>query len=252
MKYSKDFFSIKNTILETPEKNQERDIDYIAVIKAFEQATYNSIYLIDYQKGGFEYVSDNPLFLCGHTAEEVKQMGYAFYYDYVIPSDLDLLIKLNTAGFYFYDTIPVNERTEHTISYDFHIKNQEGKILLVNQKLTPLFLTEDGKIWKALCLVSLSTEREAGNVKIYKKGCNKIFRYDFENNFWKTDDKLKLTSREKEILQLSIRGYTTNEMAEFLFVSPDTIKFHRKKLFNKLEVNTISEAIMYVTNNKLI
>ena len=23
--------------------------------------------------------SDNPLFLCGHTADEVRQMGYGFY-----------------------------------------------------------------------------------------------------------------------------------------------------------------------------
>ncbi len=63
---------------------------------------------------------------------------------------------------------------------------------------------------------------------------------------------MKLTDREKEVIHYSIRGYTIKEIAEKIFVSPDTVKFHRKKLFEKLDVANISEAIRYVTNNKLI
>ncbi|SIS47929.1 regulatory protein, luxR family [Zobellia uliginosa] len=248
----KDFFSFKNSVGEIPKENQGQALDYLEAIKAFSRATYKSIYVIDYQKRGFEYVSDNPLFLCGHTAEEIKEMGYAFYFKYVVKSDLDLLIKINKVGFEFYDRIPLEERKEHTISYDFHIKNQEGKIILINQKLTPIFLTANGKIWKAVCIVSLSAERQAGNIKIYKKGNHKIFKYNLEGDFWKADEKIKLSSREKEILQLSTRGLTINEIAESIYVSPDTVKFHRRKLFDKLEVTNISEAIMYATNNKLI
>jgi DNA-binding CsgD family transcriptional regulator len=41
-------------------------------------------------------------------------------------------------------------------------------------------------------------------------------------------------------------------MAESIFVSPDTVKFHRRKLFEKLDVSNISEAIVYTINNNLI
>ncbi len=34
-----------------------------------------SIYVIDFNKKGFLYVSDNPLFLCGMSAEQVREMG---------------------------------------------------------------------------------------------------------------------------------------------------------------------------------
>lgn len=252
MNYFKDFFSTINTVYDIPKDNQEFNLNYLEAIKAFARTTYSSIYLIDYQIGGFEFISDNPLFLCGHTAEEVKMMGYSFYYKYVLKSDLDLLIKINTVGFEFFETLPLDERKDYTITYDFHIKNQENNIILINQKLTPIFLTDSGKIWKAVCIVSLSTEKQAGNIKIFKKGSNKIFVYDLDNNLFKTDEKIVLSPREKEILQLSIRGYNINEIAKALFVSPDTVKFHRKKLFNKIDVNNISEAIMFVTNNKLI
>ena len=34
------------------------------------------IYVIDYHKQNFLYVSSNPLFLCGYDREEVQKMGY--------------------------------------------------------------------------------------------------------------------------------------------------------------------------------
>lgn len=247
-----NFFSNRNTVSQISDNDLKQTANYLEPIKAFARTTYKSIYIIDYQEKGFEYVSENPLFLCGHKADEVKEMGYAFYFKYVIKEDLDLLLKINTIGFDFYDKIPVEERKYHTISYDFHLKNQEGKTILINQKLTPMFLNGEGKIWKAICIISLSAEQNSGNIKIYKKGDNKIFKYDLEGDFWKAEEKINLTNREKEVLQFSTRGYTINEIAETIFVSPDTVKFHRKKLFEKLGVANISEAIAYATNNKLI
>lgn len=247
-----DFFSFKNTVNNISDNDQKQTENYLEPIKAFSRTTYKSLYIIDYQKKGFEYVSDNPLFLCGHTAKEVQEMGYAFYFRYVTPPDLDLLIKINNIGFDFYENIPIKERKFYTISYDFHLKNKDEKTILINQKLTPMFLTKNGKIWKAICIISLSTEAKSGNIKIYKKGDNKIFNYDLEGNFWRKVKIVKLTNREKEVLQYSTRGYTINEIAEAIFVSPDTVKFHRKKLFNKLEVSNIAEAISHVTNNGLI
>lgn len=247
-----DFFSSRNTINNLSNNDKGQTQFYLEAIKAFARTTYKSIYVIDYEKKGFEYVSENPLFLCGHTAEEVKQLGYGFYFKYVIEEDIDLLLKINTIGFDFYENIPVQERIYHTISYDFHLKNPDGKVILINQKLTPVYLTATGKIWKAICVISLSSEKQSGNIKIYKKGDNRIFKYDLKGNFWKILDKITLTNREKEIIQYSIRGYTINEIAETIFVSPDTVKFHRRKLFNKLGVANISEAIAYTTNNNIV
>ncbi|MGH1386786.1 response regulator transcription factor [Kordia sp.] len=247
-----DFFSFRNTVNNISNNDQQKTANYLEPVMAFARTTYKSIYIIDYQQKGFEYVSDNPLFLCGHSAKEVEEMGYAFYFKYVIEEDLNLLFKINEAGFEFYERIPLEDRKNYTISYDYHLKNQEGKTILINQKLTPMFLTNEGKIWKALCIISLSAEQQAGNITIYKKGDNKLFRYDLDGNFWRTSERIKLTNREKEILLFSTRGYTINEIAESIFVSPDTVKFHRRKLFDKLDVTNISEAIAYATNNKLI
>lgn len=246
-----DFFSLKNAV-DISDVDQEKTNDYLASVKALARTTYKSIYVIDYEKKGFEYVSHNPLFLCGHTPEEVKNMGYAFYFNYVSKTDLELLIRINTIGFDFYESLSQEERLLYTLSYDFNLKNKEQKLILINQKITPLFLTKSGKVWKALCIVSLSTEQGSGNIKVYKQGENKMFTYNLEGGFWKTEEKIILSNREKEVLQYSARGFKINEIAQAIFISPDTVKFHRKKLFDKLEVSNISEAISFATNNKLI
>ena len=247
-----DFFSAKNTVHRLTEEDREGTKNYLQCIEAFSRTTYKSIYVIDYKEKGFEYVSDNPLFLCGHTPQEVIELGYSFYFKYVPEQDLELLLKINDVGFNFYDQIPLEDRKHYTISYDFHLKNPNGKTILINQKLTPLFLNSRGKIWKAICLVSLSSAGNSGNIKIYKKGTNEIFTYNLKEDYWSKSEKVKLTAREKEILELSARGYTISEIAENIFVSPDTVKFHRRKIFDKLEVTNISEALTYAINNKLI
>lgn len=246
------FFSYKNSVSRLTDADAAQLSNYIEAIIAFARTTNKSIYVIDYEKKGFEYVSDNPLFLCGHSAEDVLEMGYDFYFKHVPSEDLKLLLKINDIGFDFYEQIPVPDRKEYTISYDFLLKNGEGKPILINQKLTPIFLTETGKIWKALCIVSLSTKQKSGNITIRRNGSNETFKYDLKDSFWKTITKVELSNREKEVIQYSIRGYAINEIAEKLFISPDTVKFHRKKLFEKLDVTNISEAISYATVNKLI
>jgi len=247
-----DFFSYINRVDNVSEEDQKQAINYLASIEAFARTTYKCVFVIDYMEKGFDYVSDNPSFLCGNTAEEVKKMGYSFYFKYVPESDLNLLLRVNTIGFNYYEKVPLEERKNYTISYDFHLTNQNGEKTLINHKMTPLFLTNQGKLWKAIAIISLSSETKSGNIRVTNKNNDKVLNYDLDGDFWKETEIVKLTNREKEILKHSTRGYTINQIAEAIFVSPDTVKFHRKKLFEKLEVANISEAITYATNNKLI
>ncbi|CAL2083582.1 LuxR family transcriptional regulator [Tenacibaculum sp. 190524A02b] len=247
-----DFFSEKNTVYDTSDIKKFNLEKFIKSIEAFARVTYKSVYVINYHSKGFDYVSENPLFLCGNSATEVKQMGYAFYFKHVPEEDLELLLKVNTAGFDFYEQIPREERLDYTISYDFNLIGKDGNQFLVNHKLTPVVLNTKGKIGKALCLVSLSNKETKGNVTIVNEKTGVIHTYNLEKNYWETKTKIKLKPREIEILQLSARGYTLEEIGEKIFVSSNTVKFHRKKIFEKMEVHSISEAIAYATANKLL
>ena len=99
----KAFFTHKNTVRKLTANDTQQTANYLETIQAFSRVTYDSIYVIDYEKQGFEYVSDNPLFLSGYTSSEVQEMGYEFYAKTVPEEDLNLLLKINTIGFDFLD-----------------------------------------------------------------------------------------------------------------------------------------------------
>ena len=78
-----DFFSFRNRVGDISEEDQKQAVNYLESIDAFARTTYKSLYVIDYKEKGFDYVSENPLFLCGNTAEEVKKWD--------MPSTLNML-----------------------------------------------------------------------------------------------------------------------------------------------------------------
>lgn len=246
------FFSDRNTVKNISDNDVSQTGKYIEVVKAFSKLTYQSIYVIDYQSRAFEYVSDNPLFLCGLSAQEVEKLGYGFYFRNVGEEDLNLLLKINEIGFDFYEKLPIDERKDYTISYDFHIINEKKHSILINHKLTPIFLNEEGKIWKAMCIVSLSPNHSSGNITISKQNSDVIWKFNLKENKWEGEERIKLSDRETEILRLYAGGLTITEIADKIFVSPDTVKFHRRKLFEKIGVQNITEALSYATNNKLL
>lgn len=225
---------------------------YLEAVKAFARLSYESIYVIDYKDMSFEYVSENPLFLCGYSAEEVLKLGYEFYFRQVPARDLELLTQLNEAGFEFYAQIPTHERALYSITYDFHLLHKNGKQILINHKLTPLFLTPEGKMWKSMCVVSLSREQAAGNVRIYKQGSNELWELIPGKKIWQKSVKPSLTERELEVLRLHAQGFSIDQIAARLFVAPDTVKYYRRRIFERLEVGNVMDALSSAVGSKLI
>jgi ATP/maltotriose-dependent transcriptional regulator MalT len=55
--------------------------------------------------------------------------------------------------------------------------------------------------------------------------------------------RLRLSKREREVLQLMADGLSNQQIAERLFISLNTIKTHAANLFGKLEVQRRTQAI---------
>jgi DNA-binding NarL/FixJ family response regulator len=57
-----------------------------------------------------------------------------------------------------------------------------------------------------------------------------------------TDD-FNLSSREQEVLNLLVEGFSYKMIADKLFISMDTVRSHIKKIYDKLHVNSKSQAV---------
>jgi DNA-binding NarL/FixJ family response regulator len=60
---------------------------------------------------------------------------------------------------------------------------------------------------------------------------------------------LILTPKEEQIIALIAAGRSSQEIADELFISYNTIKTHRKNIYRKLDLNTNGELIKYYFEN---
>lgn len=246
-----DFFEpIKETIY-IGSDSYARVESHLNALKAVSKLVDLSFYVIDYYKKNFFYVSSNPLFLSGYSREEVIRMGYDFYGVCVPEEDLELLFELNEAGFKFFYNLPKDRRLHATISYDFRLKHKNlDSLIMINHKLAPLLLRDDGNIWMAICLVTLSTRQTPGDVHIIMK--DDQTRYDFNRakQGFEERETEKLSKKENEILKLIAMGNCTKDISDKCNISTSTLKNHKTKILKKLNVNTIAEAVFLFASRR--
>jgi len=60
------------------------------------------------------------------------------------------------------------------------------------------------------------------------------------------------SAREQEILLFLAQGYTNKEIAKYLEISPNTVKTHLSKIFDKLGVSNRTQAVAEAKLLKLI
>jgi two-component system nitrate/nitrite response regulator NarL len=80
--------------------------------------------------------------------------------------------------------------------------------------------------------------------------------FNFMNNYIEENvtigktDKVILSNREKEILQLIANGKTSKEISESLFIAKTTVDTHRKNMIRKLNLSSGNELVKYAIDVK--
>jgi two-component system response regulator NreC len=68
----------------------------------------------------------------------------------------------------------------------------------------------------------------------------------------RVDSYERLTGREREILILVAEGYTNQQIADMLHVSPKTVDGHRTSLMSKLDLHSRTDVVKYAIRRQLI
>lgn len=72
------------------------------------------------------------------------------------------------------------------------------------------------------------------------------------SSFQKAPSNIELSQREKEVLTLLSEGNSYDSIAEKLFISKNTIKFHLKNIYIKLQVHSNIEAVLKANKENLL
>ena len=101
-------------------------------------------------------------------------------------------------------------------------------------------------------VLTVPSGRESGLITMRKHGDADFYEYSRPKKYWEHREGIVLTDIEQKVLWLSAQGNTVEQIGEAVSKSPDAVKNYKKRLFKKLNVTTISEALIYAMNNRML
>jgi DNA-binding CsgD family transcriptional regulator len=214
-----------------------------------------SFFVIDIATGQFPYVPPNDIFLCGHSVDDAITLGIDFFEKIIHHEDLSSWkVEYKAVLRYLKD---YEEAEDEMVSfsctfrlqrkYSFHHKPLPQMIKL---RMQPIW--EDNAARYLVCSIKNSTVKEVGLLRMHSKDGLGHKEYRFTTRRWKQITIDMLTEREKAILTLAMQGNDTKEIADALHRTYHTIRNQIRILFQKLNVNSMLEAIDFASNYHMI
>lgn len=200
-------------------------------------------YIFNCGTGGFEYIDEKATILTGYPEEVISPQ---FLVSNLHPEDVSYFLNYESIITDFYLNLPVEKILSYKTSYDVRFKMGDGNYLRVLQQVTPIEIDENGSIFRTLGVhTDITHIKPEGKPLLNIIGLNgEPSYYNVEPNVVFEPAKPKLTKREQEIVKLIVEGYSTENIADKLCISSNTVKTHRKNILAKTDANsTVSLAM---------
>lgn len=100
-------------------------------------------------------------------------------------------------------------------------------------------------------LIEYINEAHSGGAPMTSSIATQVLRMFTDQNAEQGED-YHLSEREKQVLQLLVNGYSYKMIASEMFISIDTVRSHIKKIYEKLHVNSKSEAVAKAFKDRIV
>lgn len=143
------------------------------------------------------------------------------------PDDLAYFFEQERKSLDFTNNLRFNDHFKYTLSYTYRIRTVSGSYVRILQEAQAIEVNNNGYLTKTFVthkIIPFTDQRKTDDYKIFDKSLGLYI--DAINNF-------SLSKREVEILKLIKSGHSSQEIAELLHVSINTVLTHRKNILNK-------------------
>jgi DNA-binding CsgD family transcriptional regulator len=188
-----------------------------------------------------QYVGANCGNIFGYSVKEFMALTIHDFFDHIHPEDLQGMQQC----FEFINGSEPYDPITHRFVLHYRFRNKTGSYIhLRDEKLA--IENENGKYIYFTMFRNNTLQEKFFHVKLdihqYSKGnVLKVYTYNPRQSEY------PVTPRQNEIIKLIIKGFSTQEIADKLNVSVNTIKNHKQTLFRKVNVRSSVELINFVT-----
>lgn len=237
---------------DVPSAEEYKEVEQlIALAEDFAQLSQKTVYIFDYYKREFIYVSDNFLDIMEMNSRSISTNESAFCPNTMSESDAMQLVEQSNEIFNFMKRLSLSDRKHFTYSFSMsfsHPNLQFKRYYQVNTKM--IKFRPNGDMWITLYVVSVPTKNRRYQLTATNHFTNE--KWLFTKGEWQIYKLPALSNQEKQMRIYSAMGYTIDTISAKMNRSHDSIKTYRRSIFKKLEVDSISEAINFALLHHII
>lgn len=101
-------------------------------------------------------------------------------------------------------------------------------------------------------LIEYLQEAASGGAPMTASVATQVLSMFSQLSYTSKEENYNLSDREQQVLQFLVEGYSYKMIAAEMFISIDTVRSHIKKIYEKLHVNSKSEAVAKAFKDNLI
>jgi DNA-binding CsgD family transcriptional regulator len=199
------------------------------------------IMLQNARKKTMAYVSENFTAVFGYPPHLAKQINSLDYFSLVHPDDV-----LPVAACYLAivkDTAGKKMDADKRFAMHYRIRHAKGNYIYVkDEKMT--MQSRNGRKIGLIKMSDVTASLNFPGVKLeYFKSQNS--RFVKIDEYFPGNQKIKITARESEIIRLLKEGFKSQEIADRLSISINTLKNHKSRIFKKANVRNSRELLNF-------
>lgn len=199
----------------------------------------------DYRNLNLAFFTGNVEKLTGYPESMFRNKGMETSFTMIHPEDRPELFRFQKIVFDAFHSLSIPER--HTFEFSYttrwvHRTTQE--VIWMTSKVRPYVIDDAGNFIMDLhIIVQLFTPPKAKNYdwnySFTKEDGSKIF----VSKNSPVDKAIKLTTKEREIVELILEGKESKEISKVLNISINTVATHRKNILRKLGAKNVGEMV---------
>ena len=186
-----------------------------------------------------QYVGANCQYIFGFDKDEIKALKVSDFFARIHPEDIDGLHQC----FEFINSAEPYDPATHRFVLHYRFKGKKGSYLYLRDEKLAIKTEAEKYVYFAM-FQNVSSREKFFHVKLdvlqYEKGEQvKIHTFNPRHGI------RSITPRQIEIIKLIIKGFSTQEIADRLNLSINTIKNHKQVLFRRINVKTSLELVNF-------
>jgi DNA-binding CsgD family transcriptional regulator len=212
-----------------------------------------SVAIIDLRQMQYLHTFGDPSVVCGWSAEEIVEKGVTFFLSKLVAADYIGLAKMSEVLAKYVCELSDEQMTDFSYLFDFRMVHPDGKVTRVMQEGVSLQRDSSGNIAFLLALISdiSHMKRDHTQHMSLKTGSEQlIFVLDNGTGICKKCE--PLTKRELEIARLIGKKLSSEEIAQKLFISINTVHTHRQNMLRKFAMEDTMELLNFLTIYQII